>query len=296
MFTRISQSWELTKQSWAVLKADKHLVIFPILSGAAILLAIALVLIPAGFVAAAAGIFEALSNSSGKSRPDINPLWQVGGLVVLFLLYFVSYTVATFFNVALMACAMARFNGEDSSARAGIALAFRRLPQILMWSAVNATVGVILEMLKERAGWLGRWIISLVGVAWNIATFFVVPVLVVEGVGPIQAIKRSAAVLKKTWGQSLAAQVGVSLVLGLLSMTVLFVFIGGGVALGIATSNFWIGLAVALVGVLLAIVISLIATTLKQILVAACYRFASTGMVPSQFDGHALRGMFSPKN
>lgn len=295
MFTRLAQSWELTKQSWSVLRADKHLIVFPILSGAAIIVAIALVLLPAGFIAAAAGVFEALSNSSGKSGPSIEPLWQVGGLVVLFLLYFVSYTVATFFNVALMACAMARFNGEDSSARAGLALAWKRLPQILMWSAVNATVGVILEMLKERAGWLGRWIISLVGVAWNIATFFVVPVLVVEGVGPIDAIKRSAMVLKKTWGQSLVAQVGVSLVLGLISVGVLIAFVGGGVALGIVTSNFWVAGVLIGIGVLLAIVIGLISTTLKQILVAACYRFATTEMVPSQFDGQTLRGMFSPK-
>lgn len=295
MFTRLAQSWELTKQSWAVLRADKHLLLFPVFSGMAILVVLALVLVPAGVLMSAMGVFVHESQRPAGEVAFIETV-QFKALCtgVLFVLYFGCFTVATFFNVALMACAMARFNGEDSSAKAGLGLAWKRLPQILAWSAVNATVGVILQMLKERAGFLGRWVLSLVGLAWTIATFFVVPVLVVEGVGPIDAVKRSAAVLKKTWGQSLAAQVGVSAALSIASIAVLLVLVGGGILAAIFVSG-WLGGILIVLGILIMLALALVAATLKQIITAACYRFASTGLVPEQFDGQSLRSMFVAK-
>lgn len=300
MFHRVSQSWQLTKQSWSVLRTDRQLLLFPIFSGIGVVVALVLTAVPAGLLFHACGLLDFIEKASdakaaGGPAPDMPPMLTVAGVIALFLAYFAAFTVATFFNTALVACAIARFNGEDTSLRAGLRLAVKRLPQILAWSAVNATVGVILELLKERAGLLGRWMLSLVGFAWNIAAFFAVPVLVVEGCGPIETLKRSAKVLTKTWGQSVVAQVGISAATGLMGLAVFLVVMGSGVGLAVALDNVWFGFGALGLAVVLLIGMAIVAATLKQILIAACYRYASTGLIPEHFDGSTLRTMFAPK-
>lgn len=290
MFRKFSNSWELTKQSWSVLRADKHLMVFPLLSGFLTVLVCISFFIPAIVI-----VGPMLGESGVKNTQSIDPALKVAGFALMFVLYFVINVIVTFFNASLIACAIARFNGEDSSAAAGMKAALRRWPQILGWAAVNATVGVALQMLREKAGWIGRLVLGLVGTAWNIATFFVVPALVIEGVGPIKAVKRSFDVIKKTWGESLIAQVGVGLVMGLLVIATLVGSIALGVALGVVTNSGWVAAVIIVVGVLATLLVALVGSTLKMILVAACYRMATTGLVPEGFEGSSLRGMFAPK-
>lgn len=157
------------------------------------------------------------------------------------------------------------------------------------------TVGVALQMLMERAGWIGRLVLGLVGTAWNIAMFFTVPVLVVEGVGPIAAVKRSFEVMRETWGESQVTQVGVGAVMGLLTMATLFVSIAAGIALSVVTNSPWPAVAIIGLGLVATVLVALAGSTLKMILVAACYRMATTGLVPEGFEGGTLRGMFGKK-
>lgn len=302
MFAKISRSWELTKQSWAVLRADKHLMVFPLVSGVLTTLVCASFFVPAIVILGAMGVAEgahgahaAGAGASGTGGIKNDPAMQAVWAGFTFLTYFVVNVIVTFFNASLISCAIARFNGEDSSASAGMKAALKRWPQILGWALLNATVGTILQMLKERAGWIGRLVLGLIGMAWTIATFFVVPVLVIEGVGPVEAVKRSTAVLKKTWGESLVAQVGVSTVMGLISLAVFLPMLAIGVVLMAAANQIVLGALVIGLGVVAMVLIGLVGSTLKMILVAACYRMATTGLVPEQFDGRSLRGMFARK-
>jgi hypothetical protein len=290
MFDRISRSWELTRQSWQVLRADKHLMVFPLISAICITIVSVSMFIPAALMV---GLFS--GEHAPKNAQDIDGGTRAIFFGMMFLLYFFTFSIGTFFNAALIACAMNRFNGEDSSAKAGLAVAVKRLPQILAWALVNATVGVLLQMLKERAGWIGRIVLGFVGMAWAVATFFVTPVLVVEGVGPIKAVKRSMEVLKKTWGESLVSQVGVGAAMGLIAFGTLMVFVGVGLGLTFATGSPWPIAVLGPLGLLAMMLVVLVGSTLKMILVAACYRYAATGMVPEQFDGGTLRGMFGQK-
>lgn len=283
MFGTFSRSWELGKQSLAVLRHEKQLVVFPILSTLACLAVIASFAAPVLMTVD----FEALRDDPQAAR---HPAYYL----VLFAFYFANYFVIAFFNAALIACAMNRFNGEDTTVAAGLRAAGSRLPQILGWALVSATVGVVLRAIAERSGLLGRIIVGLIGMAWSIATYFVVPVLVVEGVGPITAVKRSTGILRKTWGEALVANAGIGGVTGLFLLLASLPLIGG-VVLGVLNES----VATAIVGVGLTIVlwilISLISSTLQVILVAALYRYASTGLIPEHFDGHSLRGMFRTK-
>lgn len=288
MRDRMARSWALTRQSWGVLMQDKHLMVFPIISGL-----LSLVVIAAG---AAPLIAYAATRQGKQTDEEIKRLFQ-GPVAygVLFGVYFVTFTIITYFNAALAACVISRFNGGDSSASAGLRAATRRLPKILAWAAVNATVGVVLQVLKERAGWIARLLLGGVELMWGIATFFVVPVLVVEDVGPIDAVKRSVEVLKKTWGESLIAQFGTSIVLTLIGAGFLIGGVGGGIAIAVAMGTPWVGLAVGAVGLAGAVLTALVSTTLRSIMVVACYRYAATGEAPGAFDGAMLKGMFRVK-
>lgn len=289
MLARLQAGWGLFKQSWAVLWGDKQLVLFPLLSSAALLLVLISFAVPMAVLVDWTSFAEQAKQKSGGRVP-----LEIWHYAVLGVFYFVNFFVITFFNVGLVSCAISKFRGGDASLSTGIRAAVSLLPQILAWSLVAASVGVVLKAIEERAGLIGSFVIRLIGMAWAIATFFVVPVLVVERVGPIEAVKRSAMVLRKTWGESLALNLGIGAVSGLLGVLALLPLIGGVVA-AIAMGSVWPAVAGGAVTVLAIVVISLVTSALKGIVLAATYEYASTGAIPAGFDAAVLQQAFKTK-
>lgn len=291
MFTRFKRSWELGKQSLAVLREEKQLMLLPVMSSIACLLVLASFALPVALLTDWSKVQANVQASDEGARNLPMEPWHYA---LLFLFYFVNFFVITFFNSALVACAIRRFNGEQAGLKYGLQVAASRLPQIAGWALLSATVGVILKAIEERAGFIGAFVLRLIGMVWTIATFFVVPVLVVEGVGPIQAVKRSVAVLKKNWGETLVCNLGLS------SVTLVAVLLGLAVSIGI----FILGVSMhsttvmILAGVWLVvwfIMIALVSSTLSGILLAATYQYGTTGRVPSGFNPNTLAGAFSQK-
>ena len=279
MFQKLSNSWELVKASAQVLRADKELIVFPIVSG------LALILVSATFVA------PLFLFGSGFSIPEEGA--SILAYIGLFVFYLVQYTVIFFFNSALVGAAMIRLDGGDPTVGDGLRIAFKHLGSILGYAAIAATVGVILKTARERSGGLGKFIVGLVGMAWNLATFLVVPVLVTQNVGPIEAIKRSASILKKTWGEQIVGNAGIGFVFGVLSFVTILLFVPIFI-LTVPTGNPWLigAAATTMVGVLLTL--GLLNATLSGIYQAALYRFA-TGQESGRFDDQLLQGAFRPK-
>jgi hypothetical protein len=153
---------------------------------------------------------------------------------------------------------------------------------------------MVLRAISERAGIIGKIVIGLIGFVWTVATYFVVPVLVVDGVGPIEAVKRSAATIRKTWGESLVTNIGLGAMSFIGFMIATLPVIAGGV-LTAATQSPWPVAVGGAVTLMLWIALALVTSTLKMILVAALYRFAATGQVPSGFDGELLGRVFRKK-
>ncbi|OAI50320.1 hypothetical protein AYO46_10335, partial [Betaproteobacteria bacterium SCGC AG-212-J23] len=197
----------LAQQSWRVLMLDKELLVFPLLSG------IACFLVLASFAGAAF--------VSGVRIKDAEHI-EIVHWLVLFLYYFANYFVIVFFNCALVACAMIRFRGGNPTVRDGLTAARERLGLIAGWAFLAATVGVILKVIEERVGFLGKIVIMILGAVWTIATFFVVPVLVAENLGPVDAAKRSAEMERKAWGESIVGNVGI----GLLTFLAMLLLVG----------------------------------------------------------------------
>ena len=183
----IKRGWALTGQSWDVLKNDRSLVLSPILS--TMFAVLAMVAIWAAALIAR-GVFE------GHSVDKHDPVFYIAGLATAY----VSTFIAIFFNVALAACAVRSMRGEDTKVGEGISAAARRIGPILGWTFVATTVGLILRALEERLPALGKIVAYIAGAAWAIATFFVIPVVALEGTGPFRSLQRSAAVVKARGG------------------------------------------------------------------------------------------------
>jgi hypothetical protein len=285
MFDSFSRSWALIQASWAVLRADKELVVFPIVSMIGMVIVTILFAVPA----LAAGIFDS-ALQGGR-----NGGYNVASIVVGFLFYVVVYTVIFFFNTALVGAALIRLDGGNPTLSDGLSIAREHAVPILGYAIIAATVGTILNALSRRAGIVGQIVISIIGFAWNIATFLVVPVLVVERLGPIDAIKRSGQLLKTTWGEQLTGNFSISGVFFLIGIVLAFVV---GVPLmaiaSAADSTALIVLAVAIF-VLILVAVGILSSTLTGIFTAALYRFATQGTTGGFFEDSLVRDAFRRK-
>ena len=282
MFTRLSRSWALAKASAAVLRADKELLLFPLCSGASLIVLTLAFLLPA----VGLGALDALFDAEGHVHP--------AGYVLAFLFYFSQYFIIFFFNAGLVGSAMLRLGGASPTFRDGMRLATRRIGAIAGYALIATTVGILLRTLQERVGFIGRIVVGLIGVAWNIATFLVVPVLVAGDGGPVAAVKNSAGLVKKTWGENVIGNVGIGLAFGFLSFGVVVVGFAAFVMALIAKSLVLAFLVVPILGFLALVLLFLVHSALSGIYAAALYRFA-LGKPSKGFEGTVLQAAFAPK-
>ena len=269
---RIGNSIQLMKASWEVLKADKELIALPIISGAASIVVALSFFVPFFLVSGLDGAEEA------------GPVTYL----LLFSMYVVLAYVTIFFNAALVHAAHERLSGGDPTIKSALRGARARAGKILPWAVVSATVSIVLRALEERVGVLGRIVVSLIGLAWTLVTFLVLPLIVIEGIGVGDAIRRSKDLFKRTWGENVAAQIG----FGLLSFVailpgILIAVVGvgaGGAIAGIAI----LAAVVWIVGVVAAI------AAMSVIFQTALYHYAVDGQVPSgYFTDETMRSAFT---
>ena len=287
MFDRISASFTLARNSWDVLRQDKKLLIFPILSGIGCFLVLASFVLPLAVIRPT--WLDALGNGNGAGGNAGKSPWPY---VIAFAFYFCNYSVIVFCNAALISCALIRFNGGEPTIGDGINAAVSRLPQILAWALVSATVGVILKAIENTNEKVGSFISMILGTAWAVMTFFVVPVLVVEKVGPVDAVKRSMSILKKTWGEALVGQFGIGLFMFLLALPGIAIFIVGAI---LAAAQPVIGIPVIVLGLIYFLLLGAVSSAMHGIYLGALYQYATHGSVPGGFDNNVLERAFQRK-
>ncbi len=283
MFERFSRSWALVKASASVLNSDKELLVFPLISSIATLLVVACFALPI----IGMGALDGLSGHGNRAV-------STGVYVVAFLFYLSQYFVIFFFNAALVGAAMMRLDGGNPTVGDGLRIATSKAGSILGYAFIAATVGMILRAIQERVGFIGKIIVGIIGTGWTVATYLVVPVLVARDVGPIDAVKESAMLLKKTWGENVIGQAG----LGAAFTLIFFVVIVAGVLLTIgaaSTGNMPFTMLVGGVAVAAVIVTALINAALSGIYAAALYRYADGNEATQGFDSNALQLAFAPK-
>jgi len=259
---KFGRSWQLMKTSLGVLRKDKEIMIFPVLSF------IACVIILVSF-------FTGFWFLGLPSSDSLSWLW----IVVIFLIYLFLYFIVIFFNTAIIACANIRLNGGDPTVSDGLRIASQNIGRIFIWALISATIGVILQAIRQRGGWVGKLIAGVFGIAWTYVTFFIIPVLIYEKKGTASSIRRSASLFKQTWGETIIGTFGFGIVFVLLALLGILPVILGGVLGG--TTGLIIGLIIsffywAFIGV--------VASATNGIYVAALYQYATKKQLPSEFD------------
>lgn len=278
-FRNWSRSWEFAKLSYRTLLDHKHLMVFPIISTIATLFVLMSFILPLELTGQLDVWLSKLdSESSGGQDPTM--------YVTMFLFYFCNYFAIVFFNTALVASVMNIFEGGRGTFGFGLNFAIRRIHAIFGWALISACVGMLLNAL-ERNEKIGRFVVSLIGSAWTALTYFVIPVIVAEGLGPVGAVKSSIRTLKDTWGTALMGNFS----MGTFGFLLMLPVIGIGVLLGM-TVGFEVALAVCVPLGLLAILAS---STADAIFKAYLYSFATGKTLPADVDRHAMREAFTSR-
>ncbi len=286
MFATIGRSWEFAKISYGMIWHNKRLMVFPVLS------AIAAVLVLASFALPVwqSGAWEQWTAAREGGAPAATA--DATAWVVLFLFYFCNYFVIVFFNAALTACAFQAMDGRPTSVREGLSQAVRRLPQILGWALLSAVVGVLLRAVeRHRKG--AAIVASLLGMMWTVVSYFIVPVIVIEGVGPIEALKRSTRTLRATWGEALVGNFSLGL-FGFLIMLPLIVLTA--LAVGWAFAGGSAGAFAVACLCALALAAGVAATSAADVAFkAVLYAYATGRTLPREADPGALADAFCQK-
>jgi hypothetical protein len=289
MFSTFSRSWEMLRQSYAVLQRQKTLVVLPILSGLLCLVVAASFVAPfLAFPELTKAMLDAADQAKDQDHWQGRALW----LGLTFAFYFVNYLVIVFFNTALASCAIVHFKGGEPTLGDGLSAASRRLPQIAAWAFLAATVGVILRIIEDKSDKIGQFVVGLLGLAWTAATYLVVPILAVEGAGPFTALSRSVKLLRHSWGEGVVGNFGLGLIGFLLMLPGLALCLLG-VFLGMNTPAVLI-ICLA-VGVIYLVAMSIVLSTLKQIFIAGLYVYAAEGQVPGGFSPELVEHAFRQK-
>ena len=274
---KFANSKALAGASFGVLKSEKKLAAIPAVS--ALTCGVIAVAVGGGVVLTA----DFIANPApGQDDFSLTPASWVIGIVGLFIIGLVSQM----FAATLIAAANERLNGGSFTMGQAFSKATTRTPSILGWSAINSTVGLVLQAIRDKAGFLGDVAAGLIGAAWNVVTWLVLPIIIIEGIGPIAAIKKSANLLKTTWGENLFAQAGIGLIGFLLMLPGILIF--GGLSFVLPV----VGIPLLFIWV---VVISCLMSALGAIYRTALYRFAVGLPNGDVFTQEELSGAFKPK-
>jgi hypothetical protein len=215
---------------------------------------------------------------------------HIFGVTILFIAYFISVFLATFFNVAFYSEIIHGLNSEPVFLMRGFKFAFGKRGSIAMWALLGATVGVTLKFLEERFGWIGRLVIRFIGLAWNVVTVFAVPVIICEknSFNPIKNVKTSASVIRKTWGESLVGFIGISALSGLLIIPILLLSVALAIASAIYVSVV-LAIIIGVLGVAAIVAVSILLDVAQKIYIASLYLYATTGFLNAAYSEELMQ-------
>ena len=286
-FGRLRRSWEFAKIAYGILWDFKQLIVFPIFSGAAALLVLLSFILP---VWGTGTLDQFMAMLDEEATVQASPVVYV----MVFVFYLCNYFVIAFFNTALAACAMKVCAGEAPTIGFGLSIAVKRLPQILGWAVMSATVGLILKMIENSNEKVGAIIAALLGTGWTILTYFVVPVLAVEGIGPFKAIKQSLATLKETWGETILGNFSMGLLTFLVTLPIYLIL---GILIFLCGSNGQFVLAGILVFmfVLALILAAVVSSAADMVFRGLLYNYATGRTIPEEVDEDLFVAAFAAR-
>jgi len=281
-FDRLSFGWQLGKRSIGVVLKDKTLMLFPILAGASSLLAILSFIYGVGPDEITALLREVEAAESFADIPGT-------AYALTFIGYFGLYFITIYFNVALLGAARMSMAGQDTSVADGMGIANAHMGKIAGWALLSGSIGLVLNILESNDK-IGRFVAALLGTAWTVVSYFVIPVMIFEETGPVRAVSRSTRLMRDTWGENLGAQFGIGLVLfAVIALTGLVTILAAIAIPGAA-------LVTIPILVVTAIVVGLLGTAAKSVLTVGLYEYATNGTAPDAFGDDELGRAFGARS
>lgn len=289
---RIQNGLELTRQSWAALRANPQLMIFPVISMIGLIIVTILFFIPV----TATGILSSFGETGRRGSSD-GP--SVVFFIVMFFYYFVTYTVIIFSNTALVGAAMRLARGETATVRDGINIAMARIQKIIVYALISATIGMIARSIQQSGrnsnnivmAILSSIVAGIIQGAWNLVVFFAIPVLVVEDIGVMDSLKRSLALFKQTWGEQFTGSMAIGAVSCLVSF-VMIIVAGLLITAAVATQSVAVIVITVAVVILAFVAFSLVNGAINGIFQASLYQYATTGDAGKLIDTELARDAF----
>jgi hypothetical protein len=182
---RFGLMWRTSKaflmQSLSFIGDNKDLIWLPVLS---FVLSIVLVLATIG------GIIFGIPKGPDSLLFSILSVAVAYGVIAFVVLFIHSW---------LISCVYKRLAGEPGRLSEGYRATVKRIPQIIAWALVSATVGLLLQLIESFNDLIGDIVAAVLGFAWGLAVYFVIPVIIVDGCGPFAAIKKSSTIFGKNW-------------------------------------------------------------------------------------------------
>lgn len=281
---RFRASYLLVVESFELLRKDKEIIFFPILSLFFNLIALI----------ALAGFFYATLFFSGvdlKEMKESQNNLSIIHYVFIFAIYMTSVFITTFFNAGLVSIVLARINGRDLSFKDGLGNAFKNVRKIFIWSLISATVGTLMRIIFDRSKLFGRIVISILGATWGVLTFFIVPVLVSENKSSFESIKESGIAFKRVWGETLITHFSTGLFFGAVYLLAILVYIAT-----LFSKNFYIIIISTTVLAIFFVLTAVVSSTLNAIFRVVLYEYAKYGRMPDNFTPELILNAIKKKS
>jgi hypothetical protein len=253
--SRIKGGWGLTKKSWALLNGHRELVRFPLYG--------AFATVPLAILFFGPGLYLLDKDS------------LAGAIPLLVIGIYALSVVGIYFSVGLAAAANMIFNGQPATVADGLAVARANFSQICGWAAISTTISVLMAVLENQGGVAGNIAARLVGMAWSLVTFLAVPVIAIEGTGPVETLKRSASIFRQRWGQQITGNIAIGAAVFLIGVLPAAILVVAGVVLWSSAS--FLGAVLVVIGALIFAIAMLVSRALSGVFGVALYRYALDG-------------------
>lgn len=270
---RIKRGWALTKKSWALLNSHRELIRFPLYGAVA--------MIPLAILFFAPGLYLLDQNT------------YAGAIPILIIGVYVLSVISFYFSVGLAAAANMIFSGQEATVADGLAVARSRFAQICGWAALSTAISVLMAALENQGGIAGNLVARLVGTAWALVTFLAVPVIAIEGTGPLETLKRSASIFKSKWGQQITGNLAIGAAIFFLGFLPAAILIVAGVLIWSSAS--FIGALLVVIGAIVLAIAMLISKALNGVFGVALYRYATEGEAVGGFTAEELESAVKVK-
>lgn len=294
-----AESRTITKQTWGVVKANPYMLLFPVMAG---VVGIVVVLVVGGAGLAILGVQGAFDDARVVADGgDLPTSTVVTGVIVLIIAAYLATLVTQICMAGLVHCANEEMHGRDSSFGSGLAAAFAHLPALLGWAAIQTLVGWLLSMIQGNGGdniiinIIRLVLASLAAVVWSVISFFVLPMIMLRGKGPISGIKESVGLIRQTWGKQIAGGVRLGGMVFLIAFLPALVLMGGGIFAMVA-DKVALGAPLVTLGVIVLLAAQALISALRAVFSVALLHYAEDQQAIGPFQAAELQAAVRVKS